>query len=218
MSGAAAWVKSHQQEATLGAGGAVVVVALALRARSKKAAAGPAAQQVMTPGGIGIPGTSASDIQNAVQDQINAEMNGVRRELGAEIGRIPAGRTGATGKTGRPGPVWKPPKAPKPPRVRKPPKPPKRRKPPRGRKPPAHAPNPVIHNPHPAPHPIRHEPKPAPKPRPKPGQLPQSYTVKAGDSLSGIANKYGMPLGQLEHLNGQIRNPNLIYAGQRVKL
>lgn len=41
------------------------------------------------------------------------------------------------------------------------------------------------------------------------------YTVKRGDTLSGIAKKYGTSVSTLAKLNG-IRNVNLIYTGQRL--
>lgn len=43
------------------------------------------------------------------------------------------------------------------------------------------------------------------------------YTVQAGDTLSGIAAKYGTTYQKLAQLNG-IRNPNLIYAGQKLRV
>lgn len=43
----------------------------------------------------------------------------------------------------------------------------------------------------------------------------QTYTVKAGDTLSGIAALYGTTTQALQNLNG-INNPNLIYAGQKL--
>lgn len=43
------------------------------------------------------------------------------------------------------------------------------------------------------------------------------YTVKAGDTLSGIAAKYGTSYQVLAQING-IANPNVIYAGQTIKL
>ena len=43
------------------------------------------------------------------------------------------------------------------------------------------------------------------------------YTVQRGDTLSGIARKYGVTIRYLVNLNG-IRNPNLIYAGQIIKV
>ena len=43
------------------------------------------------------------------------------------------------------------------------------------------------------------------------------YTVVAGDTLSGIAAKYGTTYQKLAELNG-ISNPNLIYPGQKIKI
>ena len=39
------------------------------------------------------------------------------------------------------------------------------------------------------------------------------YTVKSGDTLSGIAQKYGTTVGAIASTNG-IKNVNLIYPGQ----
>lgn len=44
-----------------------------------------------------------------------------------------------------------------------------------------------------------------------------TYTVKAGDTLSGIASKYGTTYQELARINN-IKNPNLIYAGQVLKI
>ncbi|MDO4903217.1 MAG: LysM peptidoglycan-binding domain-containing protein [Limosilactobacillus sp.] len=44
-----------------------------------------------------------------------------------------------------------------------------------------------------------------------------SYTVKSGDTLSGIAAKFGMSYSQVAQLNN-ISNPNRIYVGQVLKL
>lgn len=44
-----------------------------------------------------------------------------------------------------------------------------------------------------------------------------TYTVKRGDTLSGIAAKYGTSVATLQKLNG-ISNPNKIYAGQKLKI
>ena len=41
------------------------------------------------------------------------------------------------------------------------------------------------------------------------------YTVKRGDTLSGIARKYGTTYQYLAKLN-KIKNPNLIYVGQKI--
>lgn len=46
----------------------------------------------------------------------------------------------------------------------------------------------------------------------------RTYTVKAGDTLSGIAVQNGLTLAQLIAFNPQIENPNLIYPGQTVYL
>lgn len=45
-----------------------------------------------------------------------------------------------------------------------------------------------------------------------------SYAVQSGDTLSGIAQKYGMTWQELHALNPQIENPNLIYPGQQIKI
>ena len=57
------------------------------------------------------------------------------------------------------------------------------------------------------------KPKPAPKPAPKPG----TYTVRAGDTLSGIAAAHGTSWQELQRING-LANPNLIFPGQVLKL
>ena len=57
------------------------------------------------------------------------------------------------------------------------------------------------------------KPKPAPKPAPKPG----TYTVKAGDTLSGIASRFGTSWQELQRING-LANANLIFPGQVLKL
>lgn len=45
----------------------------------------------------------------------------------------------------------------------------------------------------------------------------QYYTVKSGDYLSVIAQKYGTTVSQLQSWNG-ISNPNLIYVGQKLRV
>ena len=45
----------------------------------------------------------------------------------------------------------------------------------------------------------------------------RAYTVKSGDTLSGIAAKYGTSCQTLARING-IANPNVIYVGQIIKL
>ena len=43
------------------------------------------------------------------------------------------------------------------------------------------------------------------------------YVVKSGDTLSGIASKYGTTYHQLAKING-IANPNKIYPGQKIRV
>ena len=43
------------------------------------------------------------------------------------------------------------------------------------------------------------------------------YTVKKGDTLSSIANRYSVDINKIIKLNG-ITNPNLIYPGQRLRI
>ena len=45
----------------------------------------------------------------------------------------------------------------------------------------------------------------------------KTYIVKSGDTLSGIASKYGTTYQELAKKNG-IENPNLIYPGQVIKI
>ena len=42
--------------------------------------------------------------------------------------------------------------------------------------------------------------------------------MKRGDTLWGIARRYGVALQSLIAANPQIKNPNLIYPGNEVKL
>lgn len=58
--------------------------------------------------------------------------------------------------------------------------------------------------------------KPSNTKKPEP-TITQAYTVKSGDTLSAIASKYGTTVQKLVELNG-IANPNLIYAGQVIKI
>lgn len=44
------------------------------------------------------------------------------------------------------------------------------------------------------------------------------YTVKKGDTLWGIAKRYDVTLASLIAANPQIKNPNLIYPGDGVKI
>lgn len=54
-------------------------------------------------------------------------------------------------------------------------------------------------------------------PQPAPANPEPTYTVKPGDTLSGIAAKYGTTYQHLAAING-IQNPNLIYAGQVIRV
>lgn len=45
-----------------------------------------------------------------------------------------------------------------------------------------------------------------------------SHRVTQGQTLWGIAQKYGIGLNELIALNPQIKNPNLIYVGQEVRV
>ena len=56
-----------------------------------------------------------------------------------------------------------------------------------------------------------------PKPTPAPAPAAETHTVKSGETLSGIAAKYGTTYQHLAAING-INNPNLIYAGQVLKI
>ncbi|MEM9953448.1 MAG: LysM peptidoglycan-binding domain-containing protein [Chloroflexota bacterium] len=64
--------------------------------------------------------------------------------------------------------------------------------------------------PAPAPNP---NPSPDPAPSPAPGGEATTYTVQAGDSLSGIARRFGTTFQAIAAANG-IANPNLIFVGQ----
>lgn len=51
----------------------------------------------------------------------------------------------------------------------------------------------------------------------QPAQASGTYTVRSGDTLSGIAARYGTTAARLASING-IANPNLIYVGQVIRL
>ncbi|MFC4500973.1 MULTISPECIES: peptidoglycan-binding protein [Streptomyces] len=44
------------------------------------------------------------------------------------------------------------------------------------------------------------------------------YVVRAGDTLGGIATRHHVSLAQIIKWNPQIKNPNLIHPGQRVRV
>jgi LysM repeat protein len=59
-------------------------------------------------------------------------------------------------------------------------------------------------------------PPPAPKPTPEPG-CTKIHVVKRGEYLKVIARRYGVSVSAIVNANG-LKNPNLIYPGQRLKI
>lgn len=53
---------------------------------------------------------------------------------------------------------------------------------------------------------------------PAPPPLETKYTVRSGDTLSGIAQKFGVTVQQLLKWNPEIEDPNRIYPGQVIRL
>lgn len=53
---------------------------------------------------------------------------------------------------------------------------------------------------------------------PAEGAQAQYHTVVRGDTLWELARRYGVSLNRIVELNPSIRNPNLIYPGQKVRL
>ena len=51
-----------------------------------------------------------------------------------------------------------------------------------------------------------------------PKQAKVYYSVVSGDTLSGIAAKHGLTLAALLKLNPSIKNPNIIYPGQKIRV
>ena len=49
------------------------------------------------------------------------------------------------------------------------------------------------------------------------GSSAQYYTIRSGDTLSGIAARFGTSVSKLQSLNG-ISNPNKIYAGTKIRV
>lgn len=52
--------------------------------------------------------------------------------------------------------------------------------------------------------------------KPEPPALYQKYTIKAGDTLSEIAERFHTTMLVLEDLNYQITNPDLVHAGSNI--
>lgn len=48
--------------------------------------------------------------------------------------------------------------------------------------------------------------------------VPHYYVVRRGDTLSGIAEKFGLPLYRLSELNAAARRETLLQPGQRLRL
>ena len=44
------------------------------------------------------------------------------------------------------------------------------------------------------------------------------YTIKRGDTLSALAARFGTTIAQLMKLNPHIKNANLIYAGDTIRI
>lgn len=185
------WLKTHQKQAAAGAA-VLLVVLLALRARKNSAAATSGGLPGVANGsGVGIAGLSGTPDTTLTDLQ-----NTLQDQLNSELGQfqtnvnaqIGAIPSGPAGPRGPAGPAGPTPPAPAP---RPAPKPIARKAPVIGK-------------------PINRGRAIAPPPR--------TYTVVHGDTLSGIAAKYGMPLSSLEGKNRQISNPNLIFPGQKVNL
>lgn len=51
-----------------------------------------------------------------------------------------------------------------------------------------------------------------------PASQEQWYTVVRGDTLWAIANRHGLSLPELLGINPQIKNPNLLYPGDQVRV
>jgi LysM repeat protein len=52
---------------------------------------------------------------------------------------------------------------------------------------------------------------------PKQKKTPKTYTIKANDTLSGIADRFGLTVEELEALNPDL-DPQGLVAGQKIKL
>ena len=53
---------------------------------------------------------------------------------------------------------------------------------------------------------------------PAAAQAERTHTVRKGDTLWGIAKQYGVGLAELLRANPGIKNPNLIYPGEAVRI
>jgi LysM repeat protein len=71
-------------------------------------------------------------------------------------------------------------------------------------------PQPAVSTPRPEPTVVKVTPKPKPKPKPKPTVV--RYTIKKGDTLSGIASRYGTSVSKLRSANGI--SGSLIHPGK----
>lgn len=72
-----------------------------------------------------------------------------------------------------------------------------------------------------APAPSSFSPAPAPAPAPAVGQpaaQPSSYQIQSGDTLGGIASRYGTSVQSLMSQNPSITNPNIIRAGASLNI
>ena len=60
-------------------------------------------------------------------------------------------------------------------------------------------------------------PTPTPAATPTPTPAPQTYTVQAGDTLLGIAERFGITVEDLQSKN-ELADPNNIFVGQKLQL
>lgn len=60
-------------------------------------------------------------------------------------------------------------------------------------------------------------PTPTPEATPTPTPAPQTYTVQAGDTLLGIAERFGITVEDLQSRN-ELTDPNNIFVGQQLQL
>ncbi len=92
-----AWLKTHKQEAILGAGGIVVAIALYMRSRSQAAAnSGAAASSLATPNATstypaGYVDTSSTDLYNGLEGQITSLQSAIAQASAAQSGGVSPG-------------------------------------------------------------------------------------------------------------------------------